>query len=194
MGKQIRYLTSAAFLLAASSSSSFAAGPSAADLEKALSACPPGQSISEAGLCGPSQGDQMGFDYTSPAYSGRHPGEITVGIVDLHMSFPKGAATLTDTDKAIADTVATVLLEPHFANRLVEISAYTSAQGDAAADSRLALQRANAVKAYLVHKGVPAARIRPKGHGAATEAAGGSDASDAGSERVVLTLIGLSSS
>jgi outer membrane protein OmpA-like peptidoglycan-associated protein len=40
------------------------AGPSKADLEKALSACPPGQSQGSDGLCAPSQGDsQMGYDF-----------------------------------------------------------------------------------------------------------------------------------
>src|SRR5277367_7033831 len=48
--------------MSAVASPSFA-GPTKADLEKALSACPPGQSEGQEGLCAPSQGDQMGYDF-----------------------------------------------------------------------------------------------------------------------------------
>jgi outer membrane protein OmpA-like peptidoglycan-associated protein len=48
----------------------------------------------------------------------------------------------------------------------VEISGHTSADGDGERNLRLSLERAEAVKAYLVGRGIAGARLRTVGHGA----------------------------
>ena len=47
----------------------------------------------------------------------------------------------------------------------VEISGHTSSEGEADRNLRLSLARAEAVKAYLVGRGVEASRIQTVGHG-----------------------------
>jgi len=47
----------------------------------------------------------------------------------------------------------------------IEISGHTDSDGDAGANQLLSQQRADAVKDYLIRKGISAARIRSKGYG-----------------------------
>src|SRR5277367_5695124 len=118
--------------MSAVASPSFA-GPTKADLEKALSACPPGQSEGQDGLCAPSQGDQMGYDFIpqgDTAPGGAKPAQtsstkpvsahhrvasvgpmsaVQHGLVDLQMTFPNASSMLTEADKNTANTLTQVL-------------------------------------------------------------------------------------
>ena len=193
------------------------AGPSKADLEKALSACPPGQSQGQDGLCAPSQGDQMGYDFipqgdaapgsaasptktssAKPAATTRHtthvatatmPARTGAGLVDLQMTFLNASWTLSDTDKATANTLTQVLMEPANTDKLVEIGGHTNSVGNAAYNESLSQRRAEAVKQYLVANGVPADRLKAVGYGS-SQPVQGSDPASGENRRVVLTMLG----
>jgi outer membrane protein OmpA-like peptidoglycan-associated protein len=188
------------------------AGPSKADLEKALSACPPGQAEGQNGLCQPSQGDQMGYDFVPQGDvtggSAKHSGSMKAGdahgkvasvapmptggpgLVDLQMTFARSSSALTDADKATADTLTHVLLEPANATKIVGIGGHTSSSGTAAFNEELSKKRADAVKDYLVANGVPATRLKTIGYGA-TQPMQGSNPAAAENQRVVLTMLGM---
>ena len=70
---------------------------------------------------------------------------------------------LLDVSKVALDHVAEALLA-HPAMQ-VEIGGHTDAVGDDASNLRLSQQRAQAVREYLVSRGVPAARLAHKGYG-----------------------------
>ncbi|HEX4454725.1 MAG TPA: OmpA family protein [Kofleriaceae bacterium] len=74
-------------------------------------------------------------------------------------------------DSAVIDTVSEPILEAAYKllhdhdDLSVEISGHTSSEGDPARNEQLSLARAQAVKAYLVHRGVAAERISAVGKG-----------------------------
>jgi outer membrane protein OmpA-like peptidoglycan-associated protein len=188
------------------------AGPSKADLEKALSACPPGQSEGQDGLCAPSQGDQMGYDFipqgdTAPggaqqspsstkAVSAHHriattePGPSAQrGLVDLQMTFANASWTLSSSDKVTANTLTQVLMEPANASKVVEIGGHTNSVGGEAYNQDLSQKRAEAVRDYLVANGVPADRLKTVGYGSG-QPVPGTDPAAPENRRVMLTMLG----
>jgi outer membrane protein OmpA-like peptidoglycan-associated protein len=200
--------------MSALASPSFA-GPTKADLEKALSACPPGQSEGQDGLCAPSQGDQMGYDFipqgdaapggakpantATPAKplsghrkvasTGSSSAMVDHGLVDLQMTFTNASWTLSDSDRATANTLTQVLMEPANATKVVEIGGHTSNTGGEAFNNDLSKKRADAVKAFLIANGVPAERLKSVGYGSAQPLQGTDPAAPA-NRRVVLTMLG----
>jgi len=189
------------------------AGPSKADLEKALSACPPGQSEGQDGLCAPSQGDQMGYDFIpqgDTAPGGAKPAQtsstkpvlghhrvasvgpmssVQHGLVDLQMTFPNASSMLTEADKITANTLTQVLMEPANAGKVVEIGGHTNSVGGETYNQDLSQKRADAVKAYLVANGVPADRLKTVGYGSG-QPAPGTDPAAPENRRVMLTMLG----
>ena len=73
------------------------------------------------------------------------------------MHFATASSALTATDKTTVEDVATVLAKYPTTN--VKIVGYADARGNAAANVKLGLDRANSVKAALVAKGVADGRI-----------------------------------
>ena len=131
--------------LTAAAGPGLAGGPTKADLEKALSACPPGESEGSDGLCSPTGDTRMGFDFVPQGDSGptsgaphadpatahhrvvariEKPGAVVGGFADLQITFGNASWELTDGDRDTADTLAVVMLEPDLAHKLVEISGY----------------------------------------------------------------------
>ena len=212
MSKHILYLGVVGCALTIIASPTFA-GPSKADLEKALSACPPGQSEGQDGLCAPSQGDQMGYDFipqgdtapggakssqTSSAKSvkSHHQvasvgpiGATSRGLVDLQMTFSNASWTMSEADKVTANTLTQVLMEPANASKVVEIGGHTNSVGGEAYNQDLSQKRADAVKAFLVANGVPADRLKTVGYGS-TEPSPGTDPAAPENRRVMLTMLG----
>jgi OOP family OmpA-OmpF porin len=105
-------------------------------------------------------------------------GSVTDGLVDANglqpsldallgrsgVNFDAGSATIDADSRAVLDTAAASILQQP-AN--VEVLGYTDNQGDPGANLLLSQQRADAVVAYLVSKGVPAASLTAVGRGEA---------------------------
>jgi OOP family OmpA-OmpF porin len=84
-------------------------------------------------------------------------------IVLENVNFDLGKASLTPQAKSILDGVA-----PSFTGQRamrVEIGGHTDTTGRAAKNLTLSQERAEAVRAYLISKGVPAGQLTAKGYG-----------------------------
>jgi OOP family OmpA-OmpF porin len=81
------------------------------------------------------------------------------------VNFASGSATLDPTSQPVLDTAAQAIIAGP-AGAQIEIGGHTDNVGSAAVNQRLSQQRAQAVRQYLVGKGVPAGRLRVVGYGA----------------------------
>lgn len=79
------------------------------------------------------------------------------------VTFEADKATLTPNSSAVLDRAVVALQETPTAK--LEIVGYTDNSGDSKMNHELSLRRAEAVKAYLISKGVTAARLSALGHG-----------------------------
>ncbi|MBN9684338.1 MULTISPECIES: OmpA family protein [unclassified Corallococcus] len=85
-------------------------------------------------------------------------------ILHGQVFFEVGVTTLPDRSRVL-DQVARVLIEHPEVERVV-IEGHTDAEGSSASNQRLSLARAEAVRDYLLRKGVPAHRLEARGLGA----------------------------
>ena len=85
------------------------------------------------------------------------------GLVLKGTTFATGKSALRPEAKATLDKVAESLVA--FPQLRGEIHGYTDNTGSRATNDRLALARANAVKDYLISKGITADRLETFGHG-----------------------------
>ncbi|MDA3913771.1 OmpA family protein [Oleiagrimonas sp.] len=91
-------------------------------------------------------------------------GRIKVGNV-AHFAFDK--STLQDSDKAMLDDFAKVM-NAHHANAVVTVEGFTDPAGSAAFNKKLGMQRAEAVRNYLVQTdGMNADKVRAVSYGEA---------------------------
>lgn len=81
------------------------------------------------------------------------------------IAFAEGSAALSASARRALDGVAATLARNARITRL-RIAAHTDNRGDAAAQDRLSNERARAVRAYLIEKGVEARRLSARGFGA----------------------------
>lgn len=79
------------------------------------------------------------------------------------VTFETGKSALTPSSSDALDRVAAALKE--YSNVTIEVGGHTDNTGRRATNVRLSKARADAVKAYLVSKGIPAARMTTKGYG-----------------------------
>lgn len=91
------------------------------------------------------------------------PGKLAAGVIP-GVSFATGTARLSPASYVALDSVAAILLADPSAT--VEVSAHTDNAGSAAENLRLTGLQADAVRDYLVLKGVPYQQITAKGYGA----------------------------
>ncbi len=84
-------------------------------------------------------------------------------LVLLGVNFETGKAVLLPSSKGVLDQVAQSLVDNPDVN--VEVAGHTDHIGTAAANVRLSQARANAVRDYLITKGVDAGRLTAKGYG-----------------------------
>ncbi|MBN8232930.1 OmpA family protein [Corallococcus macrosporus] len=95
--------------------------------------------------------------------------------------FEVGATTLPGRSRVL-DEVARVLLEHPEVERVV-IEGHTDAEGSSTSNQRLSLARAEAVRDYLLRKGVPAHRLDARGLGARRPASSNGTQSGRGENR-----------
>jgi outer membrane protein OmpA-like peptidoglycan-associated protein len=79
------------------------------------------------------------------------------------VNFETGSANLTDQSHNTLDRVAAAIIGNPDVR--VEVAGYTDDRGGAAANLRLSQARADAVRAYLIGKGVPAFQLTSRGFG-----------------------------
>lgn len=79
------------------------------------------------------------------------------------VTFASGRATLTPDARTILDRVAASLVNAKDVS--VEVQGYTDNTGSRDTNVRLSAERADAVRAYLISKGVPAERLTARGYG-----------------------------
>lgn len=89
--------------------------------------------------------------------------ELDATLANRIVEFQSGSALLTDTGKGILDQMAQAIakLNP----KRVEIIGHTDSDGSRASNIVLSEKRAEAVRDYLIGKGVPAATLATKGVG-----------------------------
>ncbi len=90
---------------------------------------------------------------------------LTEGLGLLGVNFKSGSAAIDPSSyPELVDIAATMLIRP---GMTVEIGGHTDSKGAAAMNRKLSLKRAEAVKKYLVGKGVQASQLKAKGYGEA---------------------------
>jgi OOP family OmpA-OmpF porin len=87
-------------------------------------------------------------------------------IVLEGVTFASGSTTLSAGAKVVLDRVALQLVNATDVN--VEVGGHTDNTGSPATNTRLSGLRAEAVRAYLIEKGVPGARLTSRGYGPAS--------------------------
>ena len=85
----------------------------------------------------------------------------TFEIDDLH--FATGSAEIQETSFAVLDRLATFILSEGGSS--YEIAGHTDNEGSASSNLLLSQKRANAVRDYLITKGVSADQLIAKGYG-----------------------------
>jgi outer membrane protein OmpA-like peptidoglycan-associated protein len=81
------------------------------------------------------------------------------------VSFPADKAELSEESQlALREAVETLKALPK--GSIVEIGGHTDEPGSEAQNKQLSLQRAEAVRQYLIKQGIPAANLKTKGYGA----------------------------
>jgi outer membrane protein OmpA-like peptidoglycan-associated protein len=89
----------------------------------------------------------------------------TSPLSDLRIDFQLGSAVLLPQGEAQARAFADALKDPRFSKTQFEIAGYTDVTGSVAANLKLSMERAEAVRSFLVANGVDAARLSAKGYG-----------------------------
>ena len=89
--------------------------------------------------------------------------QVDATIQGKVVQFDSGTAVIKAESQPLIDTMAKVLAPCE--GTQVEVAGHTDLTGNDAANLRLSEERANAVIAALVAKGVPNARLTPKGYG-----------------------------
>ncbi len=91
--------------------------------------------------------------------------QINAEVQRTGITFLTGKTELTATSKTTLDAVAAILRRNPDVK--AEVRGHTDNEGDATKNLQLSQQRAQAVVAYLVSKGIPAARLTARGLGEA---------------------------
>jgi OmpA-OmpF porin, OOP family len=85
------------------------------------------------------------------------------GFLTLYINFDTGKATIKpDSDKSVDDAAAVLKAAPTLK---IEVGGHTDNAGTPASNEKLSADRAQAVMAALVKRGVAASRLTAKGYG-----------------------------
>jgi OmpA-OmpF porin, OOP family len=93
---------------------------------------------------------------------GESPGESKI---DLNIPFEYNSSTLQPQAVAQLEQLRSALFAAALADSRFLVAGHTDAKGRADYNQQLSLQRADAVKAYLIARGVDAARLKSAGEG-----------------------------
>ena len=94
------------------------------------------------------------------------PEKRTGGFVNLQIQFDVNSYTIRPSSFKVLDELANALSDPRLKDRIIYINGHTDSDGKAAYNNRLSLNRAGAVKQYLVNRhGVSPERLRVRGYG-----------------------------
>lgn len=85
--------------------------------------------------------------------------------ISEEVKFQTGKSVIAAESKKVLDDVSQVILENTMRISSVEVEGHTDHMGNPAKNNTLSQKRANAVKAYLVKKGVDAKMLKAKGYG-----------------------------
>jgi OOP family OmpA-OmpF porin len=85
------------------------------------------------------------------------------GFITLYVNFDTGKATILPESKKTLDEAANVLKAA--SGLKIEVAGHTDNVGNADANQKLSLERAKAVSAALVQRGIAASRLTAKGYG-----------------------------
>jgi len=96
-----------------------------------------------------------------PGYS---PSDLSSALNLEIINFSSGSAQIPDYSAPFLDKAAEIIkVGP--SGMTIEVAGHTDNTGDAASNLALSQQRADAVRNYLIQKGVPAAELTAKGYG-----------------------------
>jgi outer membrane protein OmpA-like peptidoglycan-associated protein len=90
--------------------------------------------------------------------------------LSLALVFASNSAELSPQNGHVLGQLVAALLSPELRSQRFLIEGHSDARGQAAANQRLSLERAEEVRQYLVALGVPAGRLRATGRGAQSPA------------------------
>jgi outer membrane protein OmpA-like peptidoglycan-associated protein len=113
----------------------------------------------------------------------------TVITLSGSVLFPSGNDQLSSVARQSLDRVATVLAEQPD-EKQIAVEGYTDSRGSDSFNQQLSQKRAEAVRGYLVTRGVPSERIQAVGRGEASPIAGNESAEGRANNRRVEIVIG----
>jgi len=108
------------------------------------------------------------------------PQELSAALSLNPITFELGSSVITDEGKVEIDKVVTYLISNP---QNLEVAGHTDADGDAEFNKTLSQERADAVEAYLVEKGVPADSLNAVGYGEDNPIAGNETQEDKAKNR-----------
>lgn len=138
--------------------------------------CPRNFARGDSGQCEPLKGPQAGFSLIGPGpaaspppaqgarASDAPPAPPPAGI-NLLLTFEKNSAALTPQGSVNARVFAQAMDDPRLRGAIIEIEGHTDASGGKAYNLSLSRRRAEAVKQFLVSRGVSANRLKTIGYG-----------------------------
>ena len=102
----------------------------------------------------------------APAAAAQEESGDCIGKARLRgLEFSNGGAAIDAADQVMLDPVAEVI-KTRCVGKAITIEGHTSVSGSEEQNQKLSLRRAEAVKRYLVERGVPAEQLRTVGYGA----------------------------
>lgn len=100
----------------------------------------------------------------------------------MPINFGFDQADVTEEDRPALDRFASVV-QQHYHDSLITVEGFADPAGSARYNERLSLRRAQAVRDYLVSRGLPAEQLRTVGYGETRLVAPGAAAAEAGADR-----------
>jgi OmpA-OmpF porin, OOP family len=108
--------------------------------------------------------DQLTVKPSAPTTPAPAQAQLDQVMLNRVIEFETGRAVLTASGKALLDKVAPIIQSS--SQGTIEIGGHTDSRGLASANQQLSEARANAVRDYLIGRGIDGARLKATGYGA----------------------------